>query len=99
MPLQDLRARPIRLQGDERDATVGIVAAHALCLEPARGEPCTGPEKLRRWQLAKRLTDTVSPVELSIEEAKLLQDAVASQFPPLVAGQFWALIESAAGGQ
>ena len=57
-------------------------------------ETVSGEEKLRRYQLAKRISDTLGAVTLTIEEAALIKTLVPKLYTPLVVGQLYELMEA-----
>jgi len=75
------------LQESGEDLTMRMVCVNALT-HAAGGD---GDEKVKRWQLAKRLfpggTQSITP-----EEAVLLKQLIGARFPPVIVGNAFELL-------
>lgn len=76
----------------DKPLTFAGVCINSL-LADHREEVITGDDKLKRWQLVKRIDKATTTVTLSLEEAVLLKNLVARFYTPLVVGQFYELLE------
>lgn len=71
------------------------VVCTALLNEPPNAPPLSGQEKSRRYALAvKAFGSNGLPLEVTIDEAKLIQDQVAATYQALVCGQVWKIMEA-----
>lgn len=80
------------IKDGKKDLTLGTVATTAL-LGNYDDERPTGQEKSQRYALAVKVHGANShPLELDLDEAKLIQDLIAKSYTPLVVGQAWAIL-------
>ena len=77
--------------------TLGDVAVQAL-LTPVQNEEAT--EKARKFLLAMKLQKAMdekvpgnATVDLSLDETKMVNDAIKKNYPPLIMGQAWRLLD------
>ena len=75
-------------KGNAVEATVRMALVNAI-LSPVQKE--TGMEKVKKYELAKRIHDT-DEVELSPEEIELIKDRVGEIYTPVVVGQVLELL-------
>lgn len=88
--LVDLAQAPLK-QG-EKDFTLGDAATAAL-LSDYQDERLSGQEKSRRYSLAVKIHGANGkPLDLDLDDAKLIRDLVAKAYAPIVAGQVWQLL-------
>ena len=76
-------------QGNAVDATVKGAIVNAILL-PVEKE--TGVEKVRKYELAKRIYNN-DEVDLNEDEIKLIKDCVGKGFAPIVVGQVFELLK------
>lgn len=91
--LVDLDGKPIHETPDGGPTlTLGRAAAGALVV--VRDQQTSGLEQARNYALATKLYGGGN-VELTAEETKRVEDAVAKAYAPLVSGQVWKLLDPA----
>lgn len=95
--LRDLDGNPLPNCPDGskcgRVLTLGDVSALAmLASDDPHGPQTTGDEKVRRFELALKVRD-IKDVHLTAEEISLLKAQIARDFPPLVVGRAWAILD------
>ena len=67
-------------------------------LRPSR-ESVSGMERMKMWELAKKIYASEDEVELSLDEVKTIRSAVEKAYDaPLILGQIFDLLENAAKG-
>ena len=76
-------------QGNAIDATIQGAIVNAILL-PVEKE--TGVEKVRKYELAKRIYNN-DEVDLNEDEIKLIKDCVGKGFAPIVVGQVFELLK------
>ena len=85
-----LDGKPIK--DASKDLTLGMVATSAL-LSNHEDERPTGQEKAARYSLAVKIHGANShPLELDLDDAKLIQDLIAKSYTPLVVGQVYGFL-------
>ena len=77
---------------DKTPATVSKVAIEAL-LATFSDETIEGAEKLKRWELASKIKNAVSLVDITVEEITLVKKLIGKAFGPTVVGQVYQLLE------
>ncbi len=77
------------VDGQAVDATVRAAIVNAV-LAPVQKE--TGIEKVRKYELAKRIFEN-DKVDLDETEIKLIKDCVGENFAPIVVGQIYELLK------
>ena len=82
--------------------TLGDIALQALLTPVPKDEP---KDKLRKFTLAQKIEDAVenklqqnSKLDLTADETTLLKDAIGQNYPPLVMGQAWKVLDPASVG-
>ncbi|MCC6172080.1 MAG: hypothetical protein IT481_08630 [Gammaproteobacteria bacterium] len=90
--LQDLDGQP--MQNGGKAMTLGDTVAHALLSPYAGEESIAGEEKIRRFELARKLRGAVDPA-LTAEDVALIKKLVAKAFAPLVVGRVWEIVDPA----
>ncbi len=88
---------------DEKAVTLGDVAIVALDGPPARRDPRTGQsvpseeidgkEKHRRGYLQERIFRAKEPLELDVEEIKLIKEMIGKAQGPRIVYQAWEMLE------
>lgn len=93
-PIADMDGKPIVVADAVltlRKICVDALLAQHPSEQPPRAEP-DGTEKLRRFLLAKRISETAN-VEMTVEEVSLVKKLVGMAFNPLVSGQAWLMLD------
>ena len=99
-PKRDKEGFPLLKTG--KPITLRAVCIRALLNPPARQDPQTGrmmpiqmpaEEKIKRYNLAVEIQKAKNPMELSIDEIKLLKDLIGEKYPPLTVGQAWEILD------
>lgn len=88
--LTTLDGTPIKNEKGE-DATFKPMAITALLTETGK-EPLAGDKKWENFQLATKINDADGEVELTLEEAKTIQDQVEKTYTTLVYGRIRQLL-------
>jgi hypothetical protein len=83
MPLKDM------VNGEAVDATVRMAFINAL-MAPA--EKDSAVQKVAKYDLATRVYKQ-DKVEITVEEASLIKEAVGKSFAPIVVGQVYNLLD------
>lgn len=74
------------------DITLKMVSVNAiLVVDPKK--PCSGEEKVKRYELAKRIYAADAEVELSAEDIVLIKNSVHDGFQPIISGQVVEILE------
>lgn len=99
-PLTDFDGKPIpncpTPAPCDKVLMLGDAAAIALLAPDAPNGPQTaGDEKVKRFQLALKIRGA-KDVKLSAEETALIKAQIAKDYPPLIVGRAWALLDPAA---
>jgi len=76
--------------GNAVDATLRVAMINAI-LSPVERE--AGTEKVKKYELARRIHSAKSEVELSIEEVSLIKERIGDVFPILIVGQIFDILE------
>jgi len=79
-------------QGNAKDANVKDAIINVLLASIQQGKTETGVDKVKKYELAKRIYET-DEVLLSVEEIVLIKDRVGDSFGPMVVGQVFKLLE------
>lgn len=86
---QSLDGNPLVNQ-DSNPILLSLICVNSL-LAPS-DKPQSGEQKLKIWQLSKRISQATEPLEITPEELVLIRDEVARSQPPLLSGQAWELL-------
>jgi len=78
------------VDGEAVDATLRMVAVNAI-LSPVQKE--SGMDKVKKYELAKRIHVATDEVELSAEDISLIKERVGEVFPALIVGQVFKILE------
>jgi len=98
----EIAGGPVTLDGkpfvDEKGEPMSFkfIVANALLGHYQDEQNLDGAEKLKRWQLAKRVHESDEVVDLTAEEIVLVKTLVAKAFVTPVCAQVWELLEGAA---
>jgi hypothetical protein len=88
--LVDLDQKPIK--NGQANFILKDAATTAL-LADFSGEQISGQEKAVRFSLATKIHGANGhPLDLDLDDVKLVRDLIAKAYPPLVAGQVWQLL-------
>lgn len=79
-------------KGNLTDANLKHAIVNSLLAPLQQGKNETGVEKVKKYELAKRVYDN-DEVELSAEEVSLIKERLAEVYPPLVVGQCFKILE------
>jgi hypothetical protein len=63
----------------------------AAVLTPMEGED--QKKKFEKWEIYKKLRDSVETVELSVEEISAIKASIGKFYPPLILGQSFEMLE------
>lgn len=94
--MKNLDGSPIKdISRPEHPAlTLRDIISSAL-LNERDDERLSGQEKSIRFALATKIWGANGhPLELTVEEAALIKEAVGKGYKPIISGQVWAIIES-----
>jgi len=91
---RDLDNKEISIAGKVQ--TFGVIACSALLSLSENANPA-GADKALRYALAMKIHNN-NPVELDLDELKLLKDLIGQSFFPLIVGQAWEILEPKGGG-
>jgi hypothetical protein len=98
----EITGGPVTLDGkpfvDEKGEPMSFktIVANALLGNYQDEANLDGAEKLKRWQLARRIHEAEEIVELTAEEIALAKRLVAKGFVTVVSAQTWELLEAGA---
>lgn len=88
-PLQD-----VDRSGRPTDLTVRTIMVEALLRPHASEERLSGMDKLRRFELARKIHGIKDEIDLAVEEVVLVKELVGiKNFPVLIVGQMFGLLE------
>lgn len=93
--LVDLAGENIVIQDEE--VTLRSVCVNAL-LSEFQNENSTGEDKVKRYELAKRIYEN-DELELEAKQIALLQERVGKNYLPLIVGQATKMLEGEADGE
>ena len=77
-------------EGKAIEATVKVALVNAA-LSPEQKD--TGVQKVQKYELARKMYQSESAVELSVEDVAMLKKRVEEVYPPLICGQLCAMLE------
>lgn len=80
-------------QGSVVELTVKMVLLEALLRVHPGDDRLSGMEKMRRFDLAKRIYDTKEYIDISHEEIVLLKESVGLKLPVLIVGQTYRMFD------
>jgi hypothetical protein len=89
--LLDMNDEPIK-DGD-KNATLRKVAIEALVASYQDESTLSGEEKLKRFELAMKVKNTPTPIDLTVEEVGTIKKLIGKAFGVLVVGQVWNMLE------
>ena len=78
------------VDGEAVDATLRMAMVNAV-LSPIEKE--SGMDKVKKFNLAKKIHDAESEVDLTVEEVSLVKERIGEVFPVLIVGQVFNLLE------
>ena len=90
---RDLDDKEIKLAG--KSQTFSVVACNALLSLPDNSN-VPGNDKITRYNLAMKIHNN-NPVDLTLDELKLLKDLIGQLYLPLIVGQAWEILEPKGG--
>lgn len=76
-----------------KTSTLKEVVIEALLAVFEDEKNLTGDEKLKRWELAKRVKSASGVLELSVEEVALIKKLIGKGYGVLVVGQAFSMLE------
>ena len=89
-PLQDMDKN----SGKMMELTAGMVMVEALLRPHASEERLSGMDKLKRFELARKIHGGREEIELAVEEVALIKELVGvKNFPVLIVGQMFGILE------
>jgi len=89
--LVDFKGAALKFEGEDAKAKALIVSALLATYEDERS--IAGDEKVRRYELARRVHASEGEIEASVEELTLIKTLVGRAFSPVAVGQIYQLIE------
>jgi len=91
-PLKNMEGAVMKdmIDGEAVDATLRMAMVNAI-LSPVEKE--SGTEKVKKYELAKKIHNATDEVELSAEETTLIKGRVGEVFPVIIVGQVFDLLE------
>ena len=92
--IQGLDAKDLDVEGEP--LMLASVIVNAMMASPERGDQDTGEQKLKRYRLGMKVLDG-GMVEISNEDAVLINARVGQFYGPLVVGQVYDILESGGG--
>lgn len=93
---RDLDDKEIVIAGKAQ--TFGVVACQALLSQLDQSTNPSGDGKMARYALAMKIHNN-NPVNLDLDELKILKDLIGEMFLPLIVGQAWELLEPKGGNK
>lgn len=96
-PILDLTGKQIAVvtsldaDAERVPATLAVVCVEAL-LSPLRGDSPSGDEKMKRFELARKI-HKAGEVSLSVEEISSVKNLVGLAWPALIQGATWELLD------
>ena len=80
-----------------KDGEGNVFTLKGICATVLLGQPqnekATGEEKMKRYDLAKKIWTAEGEVDLKAEDISLLKKLVGESYLPLIVGQVWAMLE------
>lgn len=91
-PLRNMDGNVMKdnVDGEAVDANLKMAMVNAI-LSPVERE--SGMDKVKKYELAKKIHDATDEVELSVEDVSLIKERVGDVFPALITGQVWSMLE------
>jgi len=91
-PLKNMDGQVMKdmVDGEAVDATLRMAMVNAV-LSPVERE--SGMDKVKKYELAKRIHYATDDVELSAEDITLIKERVGEVFPVLIVGQMFNILE------
>lgn len=95
--LLDLSGKPMEKEGG-KEATLSSVCVEALLLTKEEDKNLPISDKLKRGKLAEKIyledgANTIIDIDITVEEAGLLQNMVGRSYSPLVVLRAYTLLE------
>lgn len=91
-PITNVDGTPITdTFGKASDFTIGKACINALSAD-YKDEQIDGVEKMRRWSLAKSISDHPD-YHMTVEEIALVKKLVAKMYSPIVVGPVWQALD------
>lgn len=81
------------IDGEERNAILKMVCINALLANSEDDKKIDGEEKLKRYELAKKIAGANEPLKLRSEEVALIKKLVGKVFGTLIVGQTFQMLE------
>ena len=78
------------VDGEAVDATLRVAMVNAV-LSPVERE--SGTDKVKKYELAKKIHNATDDVELTAEDISLIKGRVGEVFPALIVGQVFDILE------
>ena len=78
------------VDGQAVDATVKMALINAI-LSPVQKE--NGVDKVKKYELAKKIHNSTGLVDLSAEEIALLKKLIGEIYPPITVGQSYGILD------
>jgi hypothetical protein len=90
--LFDMNDMPIS-DADGKEATLRKVSIEALAATYQDESTLSGEEKLKRFELAMKVKNTPTPIDLTVEEVATIKKLIGKAFGVIVVGQAWKMLE------
>jgi hypothetical protein len=85
---------PVSLVLSGVSAPVGVVVVEALLRPHPSEDRLGGMEKLRRFELARKVHETEKTIDLPVEDVALIKELIGTKnFPVLIVGQMFGILE------
>lgn len=88
----DIDGTPISNDKDDGAATLGLISVNALLAAFADEQALPGTDKVRRYELARKVRKG-GVVEVTAEDAALIKQLIGKAYAPLVVGQAWGMLD------
>lgn len=80
-------------KGNIFELNVKTIVLEALLRVHAADDRLSGIDKMKRFDLAKRVFDTTEEIDLSHEDIILLKEAIGLKLPVLIVGQMYKILD------
>ena len=90
---KDLSTGKKMLAEKDVELTMRVVLINALMVETEKDKDATGVQKILRYKIATKISESNGSVELTVSEAKECLDRVDRVYPPLIVGPVHELLD------
>lgn len=94
-PIKTIEGKDMKemVDGQEKVITIKKFCVNAVLANPSDNAKETGEQKVKRYELAKKIQNAKKEIDLSSEEISLIKKEIGINYPPIVVGQAYEILE------